>query len=162
MRTQTQAAGLAGWIALSVAAGAVGAFASADAGAFYQQLERPQWAPPGWLFAPVWSGLYLLMGVAAWLVWREKENSHTGTALSLYVVQLTANALWTWLFFAWGQGALAFAEILGLVVLIAATGIAFWRVRRLAGLLLLPYLSWVAYATALTHAIWRANPELLG
>lgn len=162
MKTSTQVAGLAGWIALSVVAGAVGAFASANAGDFYQQLQRPSWAPPAWLFAPVWSLLYLMMGVAAWLVWRESDSAKTGAALTLYVVQLAANALWTWLFFAWRQGAWAFAEIIVLLVLIAATMFAFWRVRPVAGLLLLPYLIWVGFASGLTYATWRANPQLLG
>lgn len=162
MKTSTQVAGLAGWIALSVVAGAVGAFASADAGSFYEQLQRPVWAPPAWLFGPVWSALYLMMGVAAWLVWRESDRADTGGALVLYVAQLAANGLWTWLFFAWRQGAWAFAEILVLLVLIVATIFAFWRVRPGAGLLLLPYLIWVGFASGLTYAIWRANPGLLG
>lgn len=162
MKTSTQVAGLAGWIALSVVAGAVGAFASADAGDFYQQLQRPTWAPPAWLFAPVWSALYLMMGVAAWLVWRERDRAETRVALALYVVQLAANALWTWLFFAWRQGAWAFAEIIVLLLLIVATMVAFWRVRPVASLLLLPYLFWVGFASALTYATWQANPQLLG
>lgn len=162
MKTSTQVAGLAGWIALSVVAGAVGAFASADAGSFYEQLQRPTWAPPAWLFGPVWSALYLMMGVAAWLVWRESADADTGPALVLYVAQLAANSLWTWLFFAWRQGAWAFAEILVLLVMIVATMFAFWRVRPVASLLLLPYLIWVAFASGLTYATWRANPGLLG
>ncbi|HUF65259.1 MAG TPA: TspO/MBR family protein [Gemmatimonadaceae bacterium] len=162
MKTSTQVAGLVGWVALSVVAGAVGAFASANAGSFYEQLQRPTWAPPAWLFAPVWSALYLMMGVAAWLVWRESAGAETRTALTLYVAQLAVNALWTWLFFAWRQGAWAFAEILVLLVLIVATLFAFWRVRPVAGLLLLPYVIWVGFASALTYATWRANPGLLG
>lgn len=162
MKTSTQVAALAGWIALSVVAGAVGAFASADAGDFYQQLQWPTWAPPAWLFAPVWSALYLMMGVAAWLVWRERDSAETRAALALYVVQLAANALWTWLFFAWRQGAWAFAEIIVLLLLIVATMVAFWRVRPVASLLLLPYLFWVGFASALTYATWQASPQLLG
>jgi tryptophan-rich sensory protein len=157
----TQALGLAGWLLLTLTAAAVGAIASADAGAFYQQLSRPPWAPPGWLFAPVWSALYLLIGVAAWLVWRERGWRGARTALSLFVIQLAANALWTWLFFAWREGTLAFIEILILWALIVATLVAFWRVRPLAGALLLPYLAWVTFASALTFATWRMNPQLL-
>jgi len=157
----TQALGLAGWLLLTLAAAAVGAIASADAGAFYQQLSRPPWAPPGWLFAPVWSALYLLIGIAAWLVWRERGLRGARTALSLFVIQLAANALWTWLFFAWREGTLAFIEILILWALIVATLVAFWRVRPLAGGLLLPYLAWVTFASALTFATWRMNPQLL-
>lgn len=154
--------GLAGWLLASFAAAAVGGVASANAGGFYQQLARPAWAPPSWLFGPVWSVLYLLMGIAAWLVWRERGFRGARGALTLFVVQLAANALWTWLFFAWRRGALAFGEILLLWALIAATLAAFWRVRPLAGALLVPYLLWVTFATALTLAVWRMNPALLG
>ena len=157
-----QGIGLAGWLLGSFAAAAVGGVASANAGGFYQQLVRPGWAPPPWLFGPVWSVLYLMMGIAAWLVWRDRGFRGARAALTLFVVQLAANALWTWLFFAWRRGALAFGEILLLWVLIAATIVAFWRVRPLAGALLLPYLLWVTFATALTFAVWRMNPALLG
>jgi benzodiazapine receptor len=157
-----QGIGLAGWLLGSFAAAAVGGVASANAGDFYQQLVRPGWAPPPWLFGPVWSVLYLLMGIAAWLVWRERGWRGARVALTLFVVQLAANALWTWLFFAWRRGALAFGKILLLWVLIVATLVAFWRVRRLAGLLLVPYLLWVTFASALTLAVWRLNPALLG
>lgn len=157
-----QGIGLAGWLLGSFAAAAVGGVASGNAGDFYQQLARPGWAPPPWLFGPVWSVLYLLMGIAAWLVWRERGFRGPRTALTLFVVQLAANALWTWLFFAWRRGALAFSEILLLWVLIAATIVAFWRIRPLAGALLVPYLLWVSFAAALTLAVWRMNPGLLG
>ena len=155
-------AGLLGWLAITFVAAGLGAIASADAGSFYGQLARPAWAPPAWLFAPVWTLLYLLMGVAAWLVWRERRRLDTRVALSMYVVQLAANALWTWLFFAWRQGAAAFGEILVLWALIAATMLLFWRTRPIAGALLVPYLAWVSFATALTFAVWKRNPGLLG
>lgn len=154
--------GLAGWLLASFAAAAVGGVASGNAAGFYQQLAKPAWAPPPWLFGPVWSVLYLLMGIAAWLVWRERGFAGARAALTLFVAQLAANALWTWLFFAWRRGALAFGEILLLWLLIAATIAAFWRVRPVAGALLLPYLLWVSFATALTFAVWRMNPGLLG
>ena len=156
-----QVLGLLGWLGVTFAAAAVGAVASADTAAFYAQLARPAWAPPAWAFAPVWSLLYLLIGLAAWLAWRERGFSGAGPALCLFAVQLVANALWTWLFFAWRQGALAFVEILVLWVLIAATTVAFWRVRPVAGALMLPYLVWVTFASALTFAMWRLNPGIL-
>jgi translocator protein len=155
---KAQVKALLAWLAMSFAAAGVGAIASQDAGTFYAQLARPAWAPPGWLFAPVWTVLYALMGIAAWLVWQERAYP----ALVLFVLQLALNALWTWLFFAWRLGAAAFVEILLLWLLIVVTMVAFWRARRLAGLLLLPYLLWVTYAAALTYAVWRANPGLLG
>lgn len=154
--------GLAGWLVLSFAAAAIGAVASINAGEFYQQLARPEWAPPAWLFGPVWSVLYLFMGIAAWLVWKARGFRQARTALALFIIQLAANALWTWLFFAWQLGAMAFVEILILWALILATIIFFWRVRPLAGALLLPYLAWVTFAVALTFATWRMNPQILG
>lgn len=152
----------AGWLILCLAAGAVGALASADARSFYAALERPNWAPPGWLFGPVWSALYLAMAVAAWLVWRVPLRSRArSVGLGLFVVQLGANALWSWLFFGWRLGGTALAEVLLLWLLIACTALAFWRVRRAAALLLLPYLLWVSFAAALNWSLWRLNPALL-
>lgn len=161
MNKSKQALGFLGWLAISFAAAAIGGVASANAGEFYQALARPAWAPPAWLFAPVWSVLYLLMGTAAWLVWRKQGFHGAGMALLLFLIQLAVNALWTWLFFVWHRGALAFIEIVILWALILATIVAFWRVRPLAGILLLPYLAWVTFAAALTYATWRLNPQLL-
>ncbi|HYD54985.1 MAG TPA: TspO/MBR family protein [Gemmatimonadaceae bacterium] len=152
---------LLAWIASSLAAGAIGGLASRGAPEFYAQLDRPPWAPPSWLFGPVWTTLYLLIGIAAWLVWRERRRVDVRPAIGLYVVQHVLNALWTWIFFAWRQGGLALAEIVVLALLIVATMIAFARVQRVAALLLVPYLGWVAFATALTAALWRRNPTLL-
>ncbi len=154
--------GLLACLAVSFLAAAVGAVASADAPSFYAALSLPPWAPPAWVFGPVWTVLYALMAVAAWLVWQRAGSPGVRTALLLFVVQLGANALWSWVFFAWRQGALAFVEVVILVGLVAATVRAFWRVRALAGVLLLPYLAWVGFAAALTYAIWQRNPALLG
>lgn len=153
--------GLLGWLALTGAAAAAGAVASADAGNFYSRLARPDWAPPPWIFAPVWTVLYVLMGIAAWLVWRACGWRGASAALGVYAVQLAANALWTWLFFGWHRGAWAFGEILVLWLLIVAMVALFWRVRRLAAVLLLPYATWVTFASALTYAIWALNPQAL-
>lgn len=154
--------GLAGWLALAFVAAAIGGLGSAEAPAFYGQLELPPWAPPAWLFGPVWSALYLMMGTASWLVWRRAGFSRGGPALTLYAVQLLVNVLWSWLFFAWRAGALAFIEILVLWVLLAATLASFWRLVPLAGILLIPYLAWVSFAAALAYQCWRLNPTLLG
>lgn len=159
---RTQCLGLLGWALLTFAAAALGALASAQAGAFYLQLQRPAWAPPAWLFAPVWTTLYGLMALAAWWVWRAHGWRRAAPALWLYVGQLAANALWTWLFFVWQQGAWAFVEIVLLWGLIVANVLAFWRLQRLAGVLLLPYLAWVSFACVLTWATWRLNPGILG
>ena len=162
LSTSKQIIGLAGWLLLSFAAAGVGAAASVNAGVFYQQLVRPEWAPPSSVFGPVWSVLYLLMGIAAWLVWRQRGFRESQRALWLFITQLIANAFWSWLFFSWHKGAVAFYEILILWALLAWTVAEFWRVRTLAGLLLLPYLAWVSFATALCFAIWRLNPMALG
>jgi len=155
---------LVGWIALSLLAGLFGGIASANDATFYAQLDRPAWAPPSWLFAPVWTTLYTLMGIAAWLVWRERARDRqlASVALALFVAQLVLNALWTWIFFTWRRGGLALIEIVVLGIVLLATTVAFGRVRRAAALLLLPYLAWVLFATALTASIWRRNPGLLG
>lgn len=157
---------LVGWIACAAAAGAVGGIASRNAGEFYGTLAKPDWAPPGWLFGPVWSTLYVLMGIAAWLVWRARPASPADRAtwrlaLALFVGQLALNALWTWLFFAWRQGAMAFGEIVLLWLALVATIWQFGRVRPLAAWLLVPYLGWVTFATALTWAVWQRNPGQL-
>ncbi len=160
-RPQKPFLGLLGWIAIVAVAAAIGSVASLDAGDFYGQLNRPAWAPPASVFGPVWTALYLLMGVAAWLVWRRQDAPQRRRALVLFLAQLAANALWSWLFFAWRNGMLAFAEVLLLLALVLATLVAFWRISRAAGLLLLPYLAWVGFASALTWTVWRANPALL-
>ena len=159
---QSQALGLVGWFLLTLAAASVGVITSARAASFYGQLSQPAWAPPAWLFGPMWSVLYVLMTVAAWLVWRAHGFSGAGLGLGLFVVQLVANALWSWLFFVLRRGALSTAEIAVLWLLILATIIAFWPLHRLAALLLVPYLVWVSVASALTVSLWRANREVLG
>lgn len=159
---QKQALGLLCWLAVSFAASAVGAVASIQASAFYGQLLQPDWAPPASIFGPVWTTLYALMGIAAWRVWRLGGFTHQRWALALFLVQLAVNALWSWLFFAWHHGALGFANILLLILLVAATMVAFWRAQRLAGALLLPYLLWISFAAALNYSVWQLNPQVLG
>ena len=153
--------GLIGWLVACLAAGGIGALATRNARAFYAGLAKPAWAPPGWLFGPVWTTLYLLMGVAAWLVWRKAGWSGASGALSLFVGQLVCNAAWSWFFFAWRRGALAFGGVVLLLGLIIATLVAFAQVERLAALLLVPYLAWVTFAAALTYTVWRANVDQL-
>lgn len=162
LNKREQILGFVGWLIVVFVAAAIGALASAQAGPFYAELARPDWAPPASLFGPVWSVLYALMGIAAWLVWRERGFHHARRALGLFLVQLALNALWSWLFFGWHLGAWAFADIVVLWVLIVATVIAFWRIRPVAGILLVPYLAWVSFAAFLNHAVWRLNPLMLG
>ena len=157
-----QVFGLCVSLLLSFATATLGSVASINAPGFYAQLDQPAWAPPGWLFGPVWSVLFVLMGIAAWLVWRKHGWGVARGALALYGTQLVANALWSWLFFAWRLGAVALVEIALLWVLIAATLFLFWRLHRLAALMLAPYLAWVSFAAALNFALWRLNPAVLG
>lgn len=162
MPLSTQLVGLLGWLLVTAVAAAIGAAASMQAGSFYADLVRPDWAPPAQVFSPVWTVLYLLMAVAAWLVWCISGWRSARTALTLYLVQLAFNALWSWLFFGWRMGAAAFAGIVLLWLLIAVTTVAFWRIRPLAGALLLPYLAWVSFAAFLNYSVWQLNPALLG
>ena len=154
--------GLIGWLALCFAASALGAAASIDANAFYGDLVQPDWAPPAALFGPAWMMLFGLMGIAAWLVWRAGGFIRNGNALSLFMAQLGVNVLWSWLFFHWHEGGWAFADIVLLWILIAAVLLDFWRVRPLAGLLLLPCFAWVSFAAALNFEVWQLNPAMLG
>lgn len=157
-----QALGFFAWLALCGATGGIGALASVNARTFYANLVRPEWAPPGWVFGPVWSALFLAMAIAAWLVWRSPRPSKArSTALMLFVIQLVANALWSWLFFAWHLGGLAFADVLLLWLLIASTLVAFSRVKPAAALLLVPYLAWVTFASVLNFTVWRLNSSVL-
>jgi tryptophan-rich sensory protein len=146
---------------LCLAAGAVGAIASVNAKQFYALLTQPAWAPPASVFGPVWTTLYCLMGIAAWLVWRKRGFAAARVALTLFIIQLAVNGLWSWLFFAWHLGAVSFAEVLLLWMLIAATLVQFWRTSHVAGLLLAPYLAWVSFAAALNFSTWRLNPGVL-
>jgi tryptophan-rich sensory protein len=159
---QRQLVGFIGWLAVCFVAAAIGALASIQAGSFYLSLVRPDWAPPAAVFGPVWTALYASMAIAAWLVWREGGFRRARPALLLFLAQLALNAVWSWLFFAWHLGALAFFDILLLWILIVATLIAFWRIRPLAGALLIPYLLWVSFAAALNYTVWQLNPTVLG
>ena len=162
--TMSRARQLLGWIlwtGVSLAAGMVGNLLSGVMQSqFYQQLARPDWAPPPSVFGPVWISLYIMMGTAAWLVWRERGFARARGALGLYLIHLVFNAAWTGIFFGLEAPGLALAEILVLWAMIVVLLVMFWRVRVLAGLLLVPYLLWVTFATALTYTLWRMNPGL--
>ena len=161
LTTRKQIAGLAVWLIVSFIAAAIGSAATIQAGPFYTQLLRPDWAPPPTIFGPVWTVLYILMGIAAWLVWRLGGFRAARSALTLFLAQLALNALWSWLFFGWHRGALAFADIILLLAILAATVVAFARIRRAAAWLLAPYIVWVCFATALCFSVWQRNPTQL-
>lgn len=157
-----QALGLLGWVALCYGTAAIGGLASINAPAFYAQLAQPSWSPPPTVFGPAWSILFTLMAISSWLVWRRHGWQGAGKALALFCAQLFVNALWSWLFFAWHMGLPALVDAVLMWVLIAATIVAFWRLHRMAAVLLLPYLAWVSFAIALNAVLWRMNPALLG
>ena len=149
--------GLLAWLSITFIAAGLGAYASASAVFFYSKLLQPNWAPPAWLFGPVWTVLYILMAIAAWLVWRKCGWQNARRGLSLYLLQLLLNALWTWFFFVWHQGAIASFEIVILWLVILATLLDFWRTHKIAGAFLIPYLLWVSFATALSWNLWLHN-----
>ncbi len=157
-----QLLGLIGWLLLCFSASAIGVMASFQAQPVYTSLIQPGWAPPAWLFGPVWTTLYVMMAVAAWLVWRQGGWSHNRTALLWFLVQLGMNALWSWLFFAWFMGLWSFVDICLLWFSIAITTWVFWSRTPAAGMLMVPYLLWVSFAAALNYTIWQLNPGMLG
>lgn len=143
---------------LAQAAGFIGiAFGVGAMSMWFQELGKPAWNPPSFVFGPVWTVLYLLMGIAAYLVWQRRREIGVRTALTIYGAQLVLNAVWSPLFFTVQRPDLAFVDIVALLVLIMLTIVAFYRVRRAAALLLVPYLAWVSFATALNYSIWRLN-----
>jgi benzodiazapine receptor len=149
---------LAGLIALCLAVGALGALATAQSvGTWYQTLAKPSFNPPDRVFGPVWTALYVLMAVAAWLAWRSAGWRAARPALMLFALQLALNLGWSLLFFGarWIGGALV--EVVLLWFAIAATIAAFRRHSQWAGILMMPYIAWVTFATALNFAIWRLN-----
>ena len=146
---------LAGFVGVCFFAAFLGARATMDAVAtWYPTLVKPNWNPPTWLFGPAWTLLYLLMAVAAWLVWRQ---AGWNVALLVFGVQLALNVAWSFCFFAQRSPLAGLVDILLLWAAIAVTLVLFWRVDRVAGWLFVPYLGWVTFATALNFSIWRLN-----
>jgi translocator protein len=151
-----QTLGFLGWLLLCFAAAGSAYFVAVDG--WYASLVKPSWNPPAWVFGPVWSVLYMLMATAAWLVWREGGWKSQRGPLTLFLVQWLLNAAWTPLFFGLHRPDLAMMEIAVFWCVLAITVTMFWRVRRLAGALMLPYLIWVSVAATLNFCIWRMNP----
>lgn len=145
----------AGWMLACLAAAAMGALFMP--GEWYASLRKPSWNPPGWIFGPVWTALYTMMAVAAWLVWRRGGWGKQRKPLLIFIVQLMLNALWTPLFFGLHRPAWAFAEIVLLWLAIVATIVVFRPVSGPAMLLLVPYLAWVSFAAVLNFTLWRLN-----
>ena len=135
-------------------AGIIGSFFTMDAvKTWYLVINKPSWNPPSFIFGPVWITLYTLMGIASYLVWKKKEKKLIG----IYGLHLALNSLWSILFFGMKRFDLALIEILVLLVMIAYLSIKFYKVRNLAGVLLIPYLLWVSFASVLNFTIWSLN-----
>ncbi|AFM15060.1 tryptophan-rich sensory protein [Mycolicibacterium chubuense NBB4] len=143
-------------VAVVIASG-VGGLASTTSAQDYQRLQQPAWAPPSWVFGPVWTLLYALMAIAAWLVWRSGPWPRTRPALTAYAAQLVLNAAWTPLFFGLGWRGIAFAELSVLWLVLIGTVVLFFRRSAVAGWLLLPYLAWTTFALCLNFAVWQLN-----
>lgn len=146
---------LAGFLAVCFAVAGFGSLFSPDE--WYRNLAKPSFNPPGWIFGPVWTVLYALMAIAAWLVWRRRDSAPTWAALNLFGLQLVLNGAWSWLFFGLHRSGWAFADIVLMWCAIAATLVMFWRVSRTAGLLFVPYLAWVSFAAVLNYSFWQLN-----
>lgn len=144
---------------ISLAAGFIGSYFTAPAiPAWYAALLKPELAPPNWIFAPVWTLLFILMGVAAGLVWdKGLSRREVKIGLGLFGLQLVLNTLWSIIFFGWQNPGGAFAEIIALWLMIAATIYAFYKVSRPAAWMLAPYIIWVSFAAYLNYAIWQLN-----
>ena len=139
-------------------AGAVGSiFTASSIESWYAFLEKPVFSPPNWLFAPAWITLYILMGIAAFLIWQKRGEAGAKSALYFYGGQLILNSLWSVIFFGFQNPFLAFLEIIVLWLLIALTTVKFYRIEKAAGLLFVPYILWVTFAMVLNFSIWQLN-----
>jgi len=156
--TSSRLPALALFLLVTFAAGAIGSAATFEnVRAWYPSLAKPAWTPPGWIFGPVWSGLYVAMAVAAWRVWRRAATEDAKQVLRLYGGQIALNALWSVLFFGLRRPGFALVEIVILWILLIVILLRFWRADRIAGLLWAPYVAWVTFASALNGAIWILN-----
>jgi tryptophan-rich sensory protein len=150
--------GLVVFLVLCLGVSGIGVVITATSVAtWYQGLQKPLFNPPDWVFAPVWTTLYIVMAVAAWRVWRRTDSAAGQRALTLFVVQLGLNLLWSFLFFGYQQVGLALIEIVILLIAIIGTTTLFWQIDRLAGALFVPYALWVSYATVLNASLWLLN-----
>lgn len=147
--------GLIGWLLLSAVIAWFGSQFAADN--WYLELNKPGWTPPGWIFGPVWTILYILMAVAAWLIWRNDRKITGKLSLKIYLIKMVCNGLWSYLFFGLHQIGLAFLDIIVLLVLLIWVIILFYKEKKSAGIILIPYLIWVSFASVLNLSIWLLN-----
>lgn len=147
------------FVALCLGIGALGAAVTATSvGTWYADLAKPSFTPPDRVFGPVWTALYVLMAIAAWRVWRAADRDTRRGPLTLFALQLALNLGWSVVFFGLQKIGAAVATIVVLDVGVVVTTLAFRAIDRWAGLLMVPYLAWAAFATVLNIAIWRLNP----
>jgi benzodiazapine receptor len=150
--------GLLAFLALCFAVSGIGAAATeSSVGTWYQTLHKPSFNPPDWIFAPVWTALYLMMAIAAWRVWRRHGLRAALPAMTLFALQLALNLSWSIVFFGLRLIGAALIEIVVMLAAILVTAALFWQRDRAAGMLFIPYAVWVAFATALNLALWRLN-----
>jgi benzodiazapine receptor len=158
MTSQIRWIGLFAFVALCLVVGGLGAvITTPEINGWYRTIAKPTWNPPDWIFGPVWTTLYVLMAIAAWLVWTSAGLKEAAMPLTLFAIQLLLNFAWSWIFFGMHQPGWAFAEIVILWLTILATIVAFFCRSRTAGWLLIPYLAWVTFAGVLNFTIWRLN-----
>ena len=158
MTERTRWIGLVIFIVVCLGAGGLGAIATTpEIEGWYKTIEKPSWNPPDYVFGPVWTTLFVMMAIAAWLVWKPEGFKAAALPLTLFGVQLALNVAWSWIFFGMHQPGWAFAEIMVLWLAIVATTVAFFRCSKIAGWLMVPYLAWVSFASVLNFTIWRLN-----
>ena len=141
-----------------IVGGTSGFFTVTGVESWYQTIQKPSWNPPNWIFGPVWTSLYLMMGIALFLVWKEDTSSELKKiAIGLFTIQLVLNFFWSFIFFSQQQPGWALVEIVVLWIFILLTIFAFAQVNKTAAWLLVPYISWVSFATILNYTIWQLN-----
>jgi translocator protein len=146
------------FLAICFAAGGIGAVATSQSvRTWYPELKKPEWNPPNWVFAPVWTLLYVMMALSAWLIWRQSGWEGAKAALVLFFIQLAANCAWSLIFFGMRAIGAAFAEVCFLLMTLFATTVAFYSISFLAAWLLIPYIAWVTFASYLNFRIWQMN-----
>ena len=146
-------------LVITVGVGAIAGFATAcNIGGWYATLSKPWFNPPNWIFGPVWTLLYILMGIALFLIWSQPPSLYRSNSLWLFFIQLLLNFLWSFLFFYFHKIGLAFVDIVALLIFIVLTIFSFSRLSKKAAWLMLPYVCWVSFATILNGAIYHLNP----
>ncbi len=138
-------------------AGVSAIFTASSVREWYPMIQKPAWTPPSWLFGPVWTTLYIMMAIAAWLVWRRRGLMDINSAIALFIVQLALNAAWSPLFFGLKNPLAGLLDIVSLWAAILATIVCFYKISPVAGALLAPYWLWVSFAMLLNFSIWRLN-----